>query len=257
MLKIRNCGQIVTWPVQNGSNFNFPSYEPLLLQDPAIHILPCSAHFTQLSPFYPAMPVLPFYVHFTLLYPFYPSMSNSPSYFHFTLLCPFYPAIFTLLCPFYPFMSLSASYAHFTLLCPFYPAMSILPCNVHFTLLCPFIPTMSIVPCYVQFTLQCPFIPTTCMSILPCYAHYLAMPISPCCVHMSCEARLQTIAGHSIRSNHIIYILVSTAKAWITKEKYTMSTCYACQFEGISLGFPPLGYCEIPHGYCDMAIAQM
>ena len=131
VLKIRNCGQIFTWPVQNGSNFNFPSYEPLLLQDPAIHILPCSAHFTQLSPFYPAMPVLPFYVHFTLLYPFYPSMSNSPSYFHFTLLCPFYPAIFTLLCPFYPFMSLSASYAHFTLLCPFYPAMSILLCNVH------------------------------------------------------------------------------------------------------------------------------
>ena len=126
VLKIRNCGQILTWLVQNGSNFNFPSYEPLLLQDPAIHILPCYAHFSQLhftllSPFYPAMPILPgymsilpFYVHFTLLCPFYPSMSNSPSYFHFTLLCPFYPA-----------MSILPFYVHLTQLCPFHPTMSI------------------------------------------------------------------------------------------------------------------------------------
>merc|ERR1711893_51509 len=168
------------------------------------------------------MPISPYYLHFTVLCLFYPSMSILPCYVHFTLQCPIHQ-----LFPFHPTTSILPFYVHFSLLCPFHPALPIYPYYAHFTLLCLLYPAMSIYPYYVHFNMMCPF--------------YLLRPfhlaVSIC--HVTTCSRSQTpdsVPVHFIRS-----------KIRSLRES-TMSTCYACQFEGISLGFPPLGYCETPHG---------
>ena len=206
--------------------------------------LPCNAHFSQQCPFHPTISNLPCYVHFTLLCPFYPAMSILPfnvqftNYFRFTLPCPFYPS-----------MSISVGYAHFTI------TVSILPCNVHFTLLCPFYPALPIYPYYAHFTLLCLLYPA--MSIYPYYVHFNIM----CPFYLLCPFHLAVSICHVTtcsRSQTPDSVPVHFIRSKIRSlRKNTMSTCYACQFEGISLGFPPLGYCETPHGYCNMAIAQM